>query len=112
MQGLKFNRRIFGCHDQKQRTFLVAQEQVLGVAAGDLAAQRARLLDGEDGGMLHRLVGNAETVQISEKFVRRASRRHGLTYKHRRICESRFALFFLASPRVVFTSEFSNGLNA
>ena len=74
MQRFKLDRSVLRRHHQKQRAFLVAQEQVLGVAAGHLAAQRAGLLDGEHRRMAHSLVGNAETIQISEQFVRRYGR--------------------------------------
>ena len=40
VQRFQLDRRVFQRHDQESRTLLVAQEQVLGVAAGDRAAQR------------------------------------------------------------------------
>ena len=40
MQRFELDRRVFRRHHQKQRALFVAQEQVLGVPAGRVAAQR------------------------------------------------------------------------
>ena len=45
------------------------EEQVLGVAAGDRAAQALRLLDGEQRRMAHRRMGDAEAVEGGEQLV-------------------------------------------
>ena len=47
--GFEVDPRILEADDQPDRTLLVLEKQVLAMAAGDLAAQRAGLLDGEDG---------------------------------------------------------------
>ena len=47
VQRLEVDRGVLQRGDQKKRALLVLEEQVLGVAAGDLAAQRLRLLDRE-----------------------------------------------------------------
>jgi len=71
MQGFQFDHRIFERHHQERRALLVAQEQVLGMAAGDRAAQFAPLIDGEDRRMGHGLVGDTQRIQVGEKVVRR-----------------------------------------
>src|ERR1700684_2177836 len=55
--------------DQKKRFLIVAQKQILGVSPGDLAAKMARLLDGEDRGVLSRVRLDAQLVEESEKLV-------------------------------------------
>ena len=47
VQRFELDRGILERGHQEQRVLLVLEEQVLGVAAGDLAAQRPRLLDRE-----------------------------------------------------------------
>ena len=71
MQRTQFDRRLFGRDDKKRRALLVAQKQILGMPAGDGAAQIARLLDREHRRMGDGLVRDPERVQIGEKFVRR-----------------------------------------
>jgi hypothetical protein len=76
MQRFELDRRVFRRHDQEQAPFLVAQEQVLGEAANELIAiaLRPRLFDREYRLVPHRLVGDAETIQIGEEVVRRGGR--------------------------------------
>jgi hypothetical protein len=69
VQRLELDRRIFERHHQEQGVLLVLEEQVLGMAAGDLAAQRARLLDREHRRMGHGRVRDAEPVEIREQVV-------------------------------------------
>ena len=83
VQRLKFNRRIFTRHHQVGRTLFVAQEQVLGMAPGNRAAQIARLLDREHRRMSDGLVGDAEPIQIGKKLIGRG--RH-VRYLGRRSC--------------------------
>ena len=71
VQRFELDRRVFQRHHEEQRTLFVAQEQVLGVPAGHLAAQRSRFLDREYRRMAHGLVRDAETIQVGEKLVRR-----------------------------------------
>ncbi len=71
MQRAQFDRRVFAGHDQVGHAFFVAQEQVLGMAAGDGATQFAALFDGKDGRMRHGLVWDAETIEIGKKLGRR-----------------------------------------
>ena len=71
MQRAQFDRRIFGRDDKIGCALLVAQEQILGVPAGDGAAQITRLFDREHGRVGDGFVCDPERVQIGEKFVRR-----------------------------------------
>ena len=60
MDLLQIDCRVLLRRDQKQRAFLVFQEQVLGVGARNLAAKRAALLDGEQRRVLDRVNRDAE----------------------------------------------------
>ena len=71
MQAAQLHGCIFGGNHEVGGTFLVAQEQVFGMPAGNRATQLARLLDREHRRMGDGLVGNPERVQIGEKLVRR-----------------------------------------
>src|SRR6516225_11955695 len=71
MQRTQFDRRLFGRDDQIGRALLVAQKQILGMAAGNGTAQLARFLDREYRRMGDGLVRDPKRVQIGEKFVRR-----------------------------------------
>ena len=75
MQGLEIDACLFGCDHQKYRILLVFQEQVLGVPAGNRAAQRLALLDGEQRRMRRGLVRDSEAVEEGEQIIGR--RRHG-----------------------------------
>jgi hypothetical protein len=75
MQRTQFDWRIFGRNDKVGRALLVAQKQILGMAAGDGAAQLARFLDREHRRMGNGLVRDPERVQIGEKFIRRGGHR-------------------------------------
>jgi hypothetical protein len=75
VQALQGDRRILQRHDQIEVAALVAQEQVLGVASRDLAAQRLRLVDGEQRRMGHGGVRDAEPIEQSEQVGGRG--RHG-----------------------------------
>jgi hypothetical protein len=52
VQALHVNICVFLGDDQKNLVFLVLQEEILGVASSDLAAQRLALLDREEGRVL------------------------------------------------------------
>jgi hypothetical protein len=75
MQRFELDRRILQRHDQEGRAFFVAQEQILRVRAGYLATQFPRFIDPEDWRMGHRLVRDAERVQVGKKLVRRERHR-------------------------------------
>ena len=66
VQGLELDLGVFQRHHQKKRVLLVAQEQVLGVAAGNLPAQAGGLLDREQRRMLDRCMRDAERVERGE----------------------------------------------
>ena len=53
VQRLQVDARLLGRDHQKHRVLLVLEEQVLGVPAGNRAAQRLALLDGEQRRMRH-----------------------------------------------------------
>src|SRR5262249_62125912 len=69
MQRLELDCGILQRRHQVEGALFVLQEQVLGVAAWDLAAQRLRLLDREQGGVAHGPVGNTEPVEEREQVV-------------------------------------------
>ncbi len=75
VQALEVDIGVFQRHHQVKLVFLVAQEQVLGMAARNLPAQSARLLDREQRRMLHRRMRDAEAVEIGKELVGRL--RHG-----------------------------------
>ena len=75
VQRFQLDRGVLERAHQEQRALLVAQEQVLGVAARDLAAQRPRFLDREQRRVRHRCMGDAEPVEIGEQVV--GGRGHG-----------------------------------
>ena len=68
-QPLEVDRAILDRHDQPHLFLLVAQEEVLDVVAGQVAAQRLRLLDGEDRRVLDALLGDAELGQPGEELL-------------------------------------------
>ena len=68
MQALQRDRRILQRHHEIEFPALVLQEQVLGVAARDLPAQRPGLLDREQGRMGYARVCDPETVEQGEQF--------------------------------------------
>ena len=74
MQRLQLDRGVLQRGDEEQRALLVAQEQVLGVAAGNAAAQAPRLLDREQRRMADRRVRDAEAVEGGEKLGGRAAK--------------------------------------
>ena len=63
--------------DQEQRALLVLQEQVLGVPAGDLSAQRLRLLDREQRRMGHGAMGDAQPVEKAQENNAEGCCNHG-----------------------------------
>src|SRR5262245_50263274 len=69
MQRLELDCGILQRRYQVEGALFVLQEQVLGVAARDLAAQRLRLFDREQGWVAHGRVGNAEPVEEREQVV-------------------------------------------
>src|SRR5690348_11827415 len=71
MQAFQVDLRTLERNHEIKLVLLVAQKQVLGMRAFDLAAQRLGLLDGEYRRMRHGLVGDAKTIQISEQSVGR-----------------------------------------
>ena len=80
VQRFQLDRGVLARHDQVWGAFFVAQEQVLGMATRNRAAQLAAFLDGEYRRMGDGLVGDAEPIQIGEKLVRRG--RHGRYLEH------------------------------
>ena len=66
---LQVDHRILLRRDEEEIVLLVLEEQVLGVAAIDLAAQRLRIGDGEEGRMRNRLGFDAEVAEIGKKIV-------------------------------------------
>src|SRR5215813_7115371 len=76
VQRFQLDHRILERRDQEQRPLLVLEEQVLGVAARNGSAQLLRLLDGEQRGMRHRRVGDAEPVEEGEEVGRSGG--HGI----------------------------------
>jgi hypothetical protein len=75
MQRAELNLCIFGRDHEIRHIFLVAQEQILGVPAGDRAAARPRFLDRKYGRMSDGFVRYTEPIQIGEKRVRRGRHR-------------------------------------
>ena len=71
MQRFELDRRVLQRDHEKQRALLVLEEQVLGVPAGNRAAQRLRLLDREQRRMRHGRVRDAEAVEEGEQVVGR-----------------------------------------
>ena len=66
VQAFEVDLGVFQRHYQIKLVFLVAQEQVLGVAAGDLPAQGTRLLDREQRRVFHGLVRDAKRIESGE----------------------------------------------
>jgi hypothetical protein len=77
VQRLQLDGGVLQRGDEEQRALLVAEKQVLGVAAGDAAAQAPRLLDREQRRMADRRVRDAEAVEGGEKLVGRGGRGGG-----------------------------------
>jgi hypothetical protein len=69
-EGLELDRAVLGTDDEPELIPLVLEKEILDVAAGNLAAQRLRLLDGEDGRVLGRQGGDPEFAQASEQILR------------------------------------------
>jgi hypothetical protein len=69
MQRFELDHRVLERGDQEQRSLLVLEEQVLGMAAGNRPAQRLRLLDGEQRGVRHGRMCDAEPVESGEEVV-------------------------------------------
>ena len=69
-QALEVDGAILQRHDQPHLLLLVAQEEVLDVMAGQVAAQRLGLLDGEDRRMLDGAMGDAQLVEAGEELLR------------------------------------------
>ena len=63
MQRAQFDRGLLVRHDQVGHALLVAQEQVLGMAARHRAPQRPGILDRESRGMADGLVRDAERIE-------------------------------------------------
>ena len=68
MQRFELDHRILERRDQEQRVFLVLEEQVLGVGAGNGSAQLARLLDSEQRRVRHRRVRDAELIEKGKEI--------------------------------------------
>ena len=66
VQTLEVDFGVFQRHHQIKLVFLVAQEQVLGMAAGNLAAQARGLLDREHGRMRDGRMADAERIERGE----------------------------------------------
>src|SRR5262249_51639222 len=67
VQGFELDRRVLERGDEEERALLVAQEEVLGVATRNLAAQRLRLPDREEGRMRHGAVRDTELIEQREQ---------------------------------------------
>ena len=70
MQGLEVDARIFQRRDEPELALLAFQKQVLGVRAGNLAAQRARIFHREQRRMLDGLRFDAERGKMAEESPR------------------------------------------
>src|SRR5215813_8780470 len=70
VQRFEFNFGVLERGDQVERAALVPEEQVLGVAACNLSAQGAALLDGEQWRMVDGRVPNPQLVEIGKQLVR------------------------------------------
>ena len=70
VQVLQVDGRFLGRDHQEERVLLVLEEQVLGVGARNLAAERLRLLDGEERRMLDRGGGDAEAASMAIRSSR------------------------------------------
>ena len=75
VQAFEVDGRVFQRHHQIERIFLVAQKQILAVAARHFAAQARGLLDSEDRRVLHRCVLDAERIERGEKVFGRGGHR-------------------------------------
>ena len=67
VQALHVDRGVLLGDEQEDLVLLVLEEEVLGVAAGDRAAQRLALLDGEERRVLRGRGRDAEPVEEGEK---------------------------------------------
>ena len=83
-QRLEIDPALLRAHHQKQPLALrIAQKEVLGLGCGQVGQQPARLLAGENGGMIDTLVGDGEPIQQgidchSDSFRRRSAVIKGL----------------------------------
>src|SRR5204862_4581840 len=57
------------CHDKEQPAFLVLEEQVLGVPAGQLALELGAFSHGEHRLVLQRSGGDAELIEAGEQVL-------------------------------------------
>ena len=83
-QRLEIDPALLRTYHQKQPlAFRIAQKEVLGLGSGQVGQQPARLLAGENGGMIDTLVGDGEPIQQgidchSDSFRRRSAVIKGL----------------------------------
>jgi hypothetical protein len=77
VHALEVDFRILADDKDENAALLVLDEQVLGVPAGDVAAQGRRFLDGEKRRVLNGLEGNGEAFEIGEEVFRRGGDRSG-----------------------------------
>ena len=68
-EALQVDLQAFVEADEKVALLVVAQEQVLGVRAGDLPPQMTRLFDREHRRMIHRLGPESQFGEKSEQLV-------------------------------------------
>ena len=66
---LQIDLGVLEADDQIDRALVVLQEQVLAMAAGNFAAQRARLVDGEDRRMIDRPGRDSQRVKARKKII-------------------------------------------
>ena len=71
MHPFEIDLRVFAEHEQEQAAFLVLDEEVLGMAAGDVAAQRRGFLDCEERRMFDSVGRDGEAGEESEEVFRR-----------------------------------------
>src|SRR5262245_46904341 len=76
MQRFELDHRVLERGDEVERALLVPEEQILGMAAGNSAAQRLRLLDSEQRRMRHRAVRDLQAVEEGEEIGGRGG--HGM----------------------------------
>lgn len=69
MDGLQVDHGFLFHGQQEEAVLPVLQEEVLGVASGDLAAQRLRIGDGEERRMRDGFCLDPEPVEIGEQLV-------------------------------------------
>ena len=77
VHALKVDDRFLAEHEQENTALLVFDEQVLGMSAGNVAAQSLQILDREQRRMLDRLGRDAEVAEIGEQVFGRGGHCRG-----------------------------------